>query len=191
MKIFYLLFSILILSCDTNELPKQEAFLRIEFNKPDYKDYNIINTSIGFYYNSNNVKIQYDGLKGFSFFYPNHSMTIDILNDTIGNFKGIENNLSDFYSILDTHSKKSNGVLMEEYENTKNRVFGKLFEIRGDVASPIQFYMTDSISNFISGSLNLNQKSKYDSIYPSIQYIKKDMLVLFETLNWDYKNEIK
>ena len=191
MKIFYLLFSILILSCDTNELPKQEAFLRIEFNKPDYKDYNIINTSIGFYYNSNNVKIQYDGLKSFSFFYPNHSMTIDILNDTIGDLKGIENNLSDFYSILETHSKKSNGVLMEEYENTKKRVFGKLFELRGDVASPIQFYMTDSVSNFISGSLNLNQKSKYDSIYPSIQYIKKDMLVLFETLNWDYKNEIK
>ena len=56
--------------------------------------------------------------------------------------------------------------------------------MRGDVASPIQFYLTDSTSNFINGSLNLKFKSKYDSIFPTIQYVKNDILVLVESLNW-------
>ena len=80
---------------------------------------------------------------------------------------------------------------LKEYENKTNNVFGKIYEIRGNVASPIQFYLTDSLSNFLRGSLNLNSSAKYDSIYPSIQYIKNDILVLFETINWKYNNETK
>ena len=89
--------------------------------------------------------------------------------------------------ILDTHTKKSNGVILREYDNDYRRIFGKLYEIKGDVASPIQFYLTDSLSNFVSGSVNLKFKSNYDSIYPSIQYVKNDVLVLFESINWNMK----
>ena len=107
------------------------------------------------------------------------------IRDSIKSSQDLEKKLRDFSMILDTHTKKSNGVILREYDNDNRRIFGKLYEIKGDVASPIQFYLTDSISNFISGSVNLKLKSNYDSIYPSIQYVKNDILVLFESINWN------
>ena len=67
-------------------------------------------------------------------------------------------------------------------------VYGRLYEFKGNVATPLQFFLTDSITNFVRGHLQPKSKIVYDSIYPSIQYIKNDVLVLFESLQWDGKN---
>ena len=112
------------------------------------------------------------------------NLVVDMSLNKISKEQDLENNFRDFSLTLETHSKKSNGMFVREYEDVNNRVYAKIFEMRGDVASPIQFYLTDSISNFINGSLNLKFKSKYDSIFPAIQYVKKDILVLVESLNW-------
>ena len=112
------------------------------------------------------------------------NLVVDMSLNKISNAEDLENNFRDFSLTLETHSKKSNGMFVREYEDIDNRVYAKIFEMRGDVASPIQFYLTDSTSNFINGSLNLKFKSKYDSIFPIIQYVKNDILVLVESLNW-------
>jgi len=43
------------------------------------------------------------------------------------------------------------------------------------------------VQNEIAPFSNLKYKSNYDSIYPSIQYVKNDVLVLFESINWNTK----
>ena len=111
----------------------------------------------------------------------NLDLKFNKLNDGL-DLINIEN---DFKMLLETHTKRSNGVLMREYENIDKLVFGKLYELQGDVASPIQFFLTDSLSNFMQGSVNINSKSKYDSIYPAIQYVKKDISVIFESIYWN------
>tara|TARA_X000001036_G_C20463960_1_gene718666 strand:- start:15 stop:599 length:585 start_codon:yes stop_codon:yes gene_type:complete len=192
-KIFFL-FGIIIslaFSCNDYDLPKQKAFLRIEFKEPQYTKYKDINSLTDFYYNSSGAKINSNDFKNFSLLYADLNLSVDLSINSINSINDLKNNLLDFSLILDTHSKKSNGVFLREYEDENKMVFGKLYEIKGNVASPIQFYLTDSISNFISGSLNLKSKSKYDSIYPSIQYVKNDILVLFESINWKYNNETK
>ena len=88
-------------------------------------------------------------------------------------------------TVLGSHTNGQ--YFVREYEDVNNSVYAKIFELRGEVASPIQFYLTDSTSNFIYGSLNLKFKPKYDSIYPTIQYVKNDILVLIESLNWNVK----
>ena len=35
------------------------------------------------------------------------------------------------------------------------------------------------------GSMNLTEKSDYDSIYPSIMYVKNDILSIIESVNWE------
>ena len=112
------------------------------------------------------------------------NLVVDLSLNKISKAEDLENKFRDFSLTLETHSKKSNGMFVREYEDIDNRVYAKIFEMRGDVASPIQFYLTDSTSNFINGSLNLKFKSKYDSIFPTIQYVKNDILVLVESLNW-------
>ena len=115
------------------------------------------------------------------------NLIVDMSLNKITKREDLENNFRDFSLTLETHSKKSNGIFIREYEDLNNRVYAIIFELRGDVASPIQFYLTDSTSNFINGSLNLKFKSKYDSIFPTIQYVKNDILFLVESLNWNTK----
>ena len=57
--------------------------------------------------------------------------------------------------------------------------------MRGPVASPLQFYVTDSINNFLFGTMNLTKKLDYDSIYPSIMYVKNDIFSIIESVSWE------
>ena len=187
-KILTLIFLlVLFFSCVESDLPKQNGFLRIEFKEPSYLPYNKKNTPFKFYYNSSSVKLDQANDDQFIFDYTDLNLSLNLSYYEINQNNKLEDKFRDFSLILDTHTKKSNGVVLREYDNTNKKIFGKLYEIKGDVASPIQFYLTDSISSFISGSVNLKYKSKYDSIYPSIQYIKNDILVLFESINWKLK----
>jgi len=188
MNKFFLLFIIaysIFFSCENSLLPKQSGFLKMDFKDPKYKIFEDENSLIDFYYNSSFVDIEIKNPQIISLQYPEFNLSMDLFSDNMRERKDLDNNLTDFSLILDTHSIRSNGIIMREYENIDKKVYGKLFEITGDVASPIKFYLTDSVSNFISGSINLKFKSKYDSIYPLIQYVKNDILVLFQSINWN------
>ena len=180
-------FTLIIFSCNESNLPKQNGFLRIEFKEPYYSIYEEIDTPFNFYYNSNSTDLVQIGNNQFLFDYGDLNLSLNLSFYNIKSSQDLEKKSRDFSLILDTHTKKSNGVILREYDNDYRRIFGKLFEIKGDVASPIQFYLTDSLSNFISGSVNLKFKSNYDSIYPSIQYVKNDVLVLYESIYWNMK----
>ena len=182
-----LIFFSIFYSCIDSNLPKQSAFLRIEFPEPNYIAPNEIKLPIDFYYNLSAADINVTNSKQFSLNYPKMNLIVDMSLNKITKREDLENNFRDFSLKLETHTKKSNGIFIREYEDLNNRVYAKIFELRGDVASPIQFYLTDSTSNFINGSLNLKFKSKYDSIFPTIQYVKNDILVLVESLNWNTK----
>ena len=180
-------FTLITFSCNEPNLPKQNGFLRIEFKEPYYTIHEEIDIPFNFYYNSNYTYIDQIGSDQFLLDYKDLNLSLNLSFYSIKTKLDLEKKSRDFSLILDTHIKKSNGIVLREYDNDVNRMFGKLYEMKGDVASPIQFYLTDSVSNFISGSVNLKFKSNYDSIYPSIQYVKNDILVLFESINWNMK----
>jgi gliding motility-associated lipoprotein GldD len=57
-------------------------------------------------------------------------------------------------------------------------------EIDGEVPSQFQFTMTDSSRNFLRGALYFNVKVQNDSLRPAIEYVKKDVIHLINTLDW-------
>jgi gliding motility-associated lipoprotein GldD len=57
-------------------------------------------------------------------------------------------------------------------------------EIDGEVPSQFQFTMTDSSRNFLRAALYFNVKVQNDSLRPAIEYVKKDMMEMINTLNW-------
>ena len=118
-------------------------------------------------------------------------MSLDLSFNKLSSENEVINYITDFNLLLDTHTKRSNGFLVKEFENVEYSTFGKIYEFKGDVASPIQFFITDSLNNFIQGAVNKEISSKYDSIYPSIQYIKNDILVFFESINLNKNHEAK
>lgn len=70
------------------------------------------------------------------------------------------------------------------YENPESKVYGKFFEISGNVASPLQFFLTDSLSRFFRGALYYHKVPESDSIAPVTDYLRKDMIELVQTFSW-------
>lgn len=79
------------------------------------------------------------------------------------------------------HSVVATGITEKLYINDLARVYGILYDIKGDVASPLQMAITDSLNYFFNASLYFNATPNADSIAPVLDYIRKDVLRLMES----------
>src|SRR5690625_7419423 len=52
---------------------------------------------------------------------------------------------------------------------------GMVFRLRGPVASPYQFYLTDTVQHFLRGSLYFNSHPNPDSISPLLVHLSVDI----------------
>ena len=90
------------------------------------------------------------------------------------------------YSIdkVDEHKIKATAIEDSKIIRSKDKVYGTIFELQGDVASPFQFYLTDSSSKFVSGVVYFNSVPNYDSLKPSLVYLKEDLMKMINTFKW-------
>jgi hypothetical protein len=51
-----------------------------------------------------------------------------------------------------------------------------MYELKGESASNIQIFITDSTRHFVTANLYFNTRPKPDSLAPAVDYIKKDFL---------------
>jgi len=58
-------------------------------------------------------------------------------------------------------------------------------ELEGEVPSQFQFFITDSTHHFLRGALYFNTATQNDSLAPSIEYVKVDILHMLNTLKWN------
>jgi gliding motility-associated lipoprotein GldD len=79
---------------------------------------------------------------------------------------------------------KANAITKEPFSNPEKRVYGTLYHLEGNVASPLQFMLTDSSSHFFRASLLFNTVPNQDSIAPVLIYIKEDVMRLIESFEW-------
>jgi gliding motility-associated lipoprotein GldD len=85
---------------------------------------------------------------------------------------------------VDEHKLKATAINDQTIIHPEHNVYGAFFELQGDVASPFQFYLTDSTSKFASGVVYFNSKPNYDSLKPTLDYLKMDLLKLMNTFEW-------
>jgi gliding motility-associated lipoprotein GldD len=180
-KIFFLLtFFLLFISCDEPVLPKPKAYLSLEYPKKEYKKLEVLRPySFDVLKSTTIIDEKNNWLK---ITYPNLKASIDIT------YRPVENNLRELLTeaekLVFKHAVKAEQIVPKDFINPKRRVFGSIYEITGNAASHLQFHVTDSTNNFIKGSLYFYAKPNYDSILPAVEYIKKDVLKLVETLEW-------
>ena len=61
---------------------------------------------------------------------------------------------------------------------------GVLYVLEGPVAAPLQFFVTDSVSHFMRGSLYFNHAPNPDSTAPVLERMEADVRRIMETLVW-------
>lgn len=169
-----------ISSCnDENVLPKPNAMLRLEYERPsaqsietDYFRFDSNKEAVVNQKNSKSIILEYPEMKASIF------MSYRRVNDDIKRLT------SDAQKLSYEHAAKAEGIRPRAYEDALNRVYGAFFEVRGDAASQAQFYVTDSLNHFVTGSLYFKTRPNYDSIYPAAVYLQQDMGRIMESLRW-------
>ena len=93
--------------------------------------------------------------------------------------------LEDVHTMVTKHLQKANGVRDSLIANDAHRVYGMFIEMDGKgVATPMQFYLTDSTRNFVRGALYFNFQPDNDSMQPVINFIREDIDHMINTFEW-------
>lgn len=175
-----------MLSCNDETLPKPKAYLRLEYPTATY---NKTNTPLPFSFEKNDLSKQISSIKlsgtskGIDINYPSLKATIYLTYKEVKN-GNLDSLLRDSQNLTQKHNVKADEIASNFFENPKEKVFGMFYEVGGNAASQSQFYVTDSINHFLSGSLYFYVKPNYDSIYPASEYLKKDIKKIMETVSW-------
>ena len=84
------------------------------------------------------------------------------------------------------HITKADAINEQVINNQKNKVYGILYDLKGNTASAVQFYVSDSVHHFLRGSLYFASEPDADSLAPVIEFFREDMIHIIETLKWKY-----
>jgi len=79
------------------------------------------------------------------------------------------------------HTAVATGISEKTYANDLSHVYGILYNIQGNVATPLQVALTDSNRYFFNASLYFNMTPNADSIAPAVNYIRKDIIRIMES----------
>jgi len=174
----------LFVSCSDEVHIKPKAQLRLEYPKANYKD---LNLDFPFSFQKNSIaKVQIKPGFGLNLHYPKMKATIYMTYQKV-NENNLDSLLRDAQKLAYDHAIKAESIPNHPFVNPDDKVYGMFYMINGNAATQAEFYLTDSIQNFITGALYFEAKPNFDSIYPAAIYLRKDMRRIMETLQWNTK----
>ncbi|OOG63807.1 gliding motility lipoprotein GldD [Flavobacterium sp. A45] len=169
-----------VLGCKNDVLPKPSGYLRLDYPEAEYVT---LKGHCPFEFDMNSkAVVKEDNNCGYSITYPKMKATIYLTYKPVNN--NINKLLRDAQKLTYEHVIKADDILEQPYLNPDKKVYGMFYQVDGNAATNSQFYATDSISHFVTGSVYFYAKPNYDSIMPAVSYIKNDMQRLMETIKW-------
>lgn len=189
-KFLYFLTIIFILtfSCKQDYIPKPHGYFRIDFQEKIYRQFDSIALPYTFDIPGYS-KIVPDRERLAEPFWinlkiPAHKAEVHI------SYKKVQNNLAklmeDSRTLAYKHSIKADAINERIFVNSQKKVYGTIYLIDGNAASPVQFYLTDSTQNFLRGALYIKEVPNIDSLRPVIDFLTPDVIRLIETTEWSH-----
>lgn len=176
-------------SCRHVTIPKPKGYFRIDLPQKEYVDFNEKETVLPFsfeypvYGHLSFGRENADEPGWFDIEFPAYKAKIYLT------YKDIHN---DFASLMEqtykmnvkNHIAKADAINEQAFNNAKDKVYGVLYDLKGNTASAVQFYATDSVKHYLRGSLYFAAEPDADSLAPVIDFFREDIIHLIETLRW-------
>ena len=187
-KGFYILsiLALMLLSCSRPVAPKPYGYYRITLPEHSYQLFEQNSYPYSFLYSSSATiqPVQYENERYWiNIVYPTLNASIHC------SYKPVRGNLrqltDDAWEFVFNHAIKASAIPEHAYENPEARTYGVFCELKGNTASPMQFFLTDSTRHFFRGAVYFNCVPNQDSLAPVIEYMQEDVLNLIETLRWN------
>ena len=181
-------------SCGSDEedfTPKPRGYFRISLPE---KKYQVYNSDCPFTFEA----------PVYAFVHPDEEKNTEPcwLNIDFPRFKGrlhlsykpVTNNLrtllEDARFFASKHQIKASAIEEIVIKRDSVNVYGLVYDIEGNAASSLQFYLTDSTSHFLRGALYFLAPPNNDSIAPVVEFIRKDVFNLLNTFRWKNPNPV-
>ena len=178
---------IILVSCDRGYTPKPGGYLRIDYPEKRYRLYN----DQPYYWFEIPVyaEVEKDSSRGAEPGWIN--VVVPSLNGKIHlSYKPVVDNLEDYITdcriLAYKHTVKAESIEENPFIQRSHKRYGMIYDLKGDVASAVQFYITDSTHHFLRGSLYLNSPPNRDSLNPVIEFLREDIIHMIETTEWKY-----
>lgn len=182
-------FVVLIWSCDSASVPKPRGYFRIDFPEKQYRVFDSI-YPFKFKYpvygrvNPESNRGQ-DGGQWLNVDFPQYKARIHLsYKDVSGNLNAM---IEDARSLAYKHTVKADAIDERIFSNSEKKVYGVLYDIRGNSASSIQFFLTDSSKHYIRGALYFRVEPNKDSLAPAVDFFTKDVVEFIESFEWKKK----
>jgi len=187
---FLLLFTTFILfnACSDDDpiySPKPRGYFRIDFPEKKYKLYDSIcpyTFEIPEYSRIVNDKHMGAEPCWLNLEFPKFNATLNLTYKALD--KNIDKYLQESHDFANRHQVKATGLDEVVIIKDSTKVYGLLFNIEGNTASSLQFYLTDSTNHFLRGALYFNVVPNIDSLRVVVEFIKKDVLHMINTTHW-------
>lgn len=174
-------------SCTRDYLPKPLGYNRLELPEPAYRP--LPDTLPYTFEYSKHAKLLQDTSNirerfWIEIYYPQIKANVHVTYKSINNNgKLLKEFLDDSYTLTAKHQIKAYAI-NEVITKTPSGKTAVIAELEGDVPSQFQFTVTDSSKNFLRGALYFNTQVANDSLAPAIEYMKKDIMHMINTLEW-------
>ncbi|GHV23944.1 gliding motility lipoprotein GldD [Bacteroidia bacterium] len=184
---FFFLF-IFICSCSGGYFPKPSGYFRIELEQPVYRQFKDSSALFSFNIQQQaNIMAVVDTVEGDDWFdidYPSLNARIYCSLLPIRSGKDLIAVSEDSHKFVYIHAIKADGISEKSYSDPENKVYALIYDVDGNVASPVQFVITDSIHYFLRGALSFNEVPNRDSIAPVKDYIRNDIQEIITSFRW-------
>ncbi len=186
-KVFcYISLIVMMLACGEPLVPKPRGYFRITLPEHEYVSYDSVGEPYGFEYPTlASVEPDVDQNAEPHWINVNYKDLRCKIHVTYRDIHGdVEEALEDSRKLVYKHTIKADAIGESYYEDAARRVYGTLYRIRGNAATPLQFALTDSTRHLFRGSVYFYTKPNADSLAPVVAYIEDDIAHIVETFNW-------
>lgn len=184
---------LLFFGCNEKYTPKPREFFRIDFPE---KVYHPISTGFPYLFDiPDYARIIPDNGNPDKPFWINvtfpankaeiHLSYYNISNQKIPSRFLLNEFMEETRTLAYKHTIKADAIQEQVFMNPANRVYGLIYKIEGNAASPMQFFLTDSTSHFLRGALYIREVPNIDSLKPVIDFLEIDIIRLIETTSWN------
>lgn len=175
---------LLLGSCTADPVPKPRGYFRIDLPE---QTYGVWNNGMGLAAEMPSAarvveRMEKNGVRWYDVRYKTLRGTVHLTWSPVNGRLGAL--IEDAHVFKDTHGVKARRIGHERVLRDSARVFGTIFDVDGDVASPLVFYLTDSTENFLYGALYFDVRPNADSLAPVTERVRADMRHLAATLRW-------
>ncbi|MBL7813288.1 MAG: gliding motility lipoprotein GldD [Bacteroidetes bacterium] len=183
----------MLAACSGGEtyVPKPRGYPRIDFPAKDYQMLQLEGLPYRFEA-PGYAKLEKDttanltsGYAWYNLNFKPYNATLHITYYKFSDWEFFDSLVYDTRKLVNKHLQRAEDIVEKPLSLWNPELKGVMFDIQGNTATNLNFYVTDSSRHFLRAALYFNRQTQRDSIEPVFQFLKQDVAHILNTFHWN------